>query len=54
MNPTDKHVGGRVRLRHLMLGMSQGTLADNSGLTFQQVQKYKKGVNRISAKKAAR
>ena len=53
MNPSDKYVGSRVRLHHLMLGMSQGTLADNSGLTFQQVQKYEKGVNRISAKKAA-
>jgi transcriptional regulator with XRE-family HTH domain len=48
-NPTDKYVGSRVRMRRLMLGMSQGTLADQLGLTFQQVQKYEKGVNRISA-----
>ena len=50
-NPTDKHVGTRVRMRRLMLGMSQTTLADALGLTFQQVQKYEKGTNRISASK---
>jgi transcriptional regulator with XRE-family HTH domain len=50
-NPTDKHVGSRVRLRRLMLGLSQTKLADALGLTFQQVQKYEKGVNRISASK---
>ena len=49
INPTDKYVGSRVRMRRLMLGMSQGALADQLGLTFQQVQKYEKGVNRISA-----
>ena len=49
MNPTDKYVGSRVRMRRLMLGMSQGALADQLGLTFQQVQKYEKGINRISA-----
>ena len=49
MNPIDKYVGKRVRMRRLMLGMSQGALADQLGLTFQQVQKYEKGVNRISA-----
>lgn len=48
-NPIDKHVGSRVRLRRLMLRMSQTTLADAIGLTFQQVQKYEKGANRISA-----
>ena len=48
MNLTDKYVGSRVRMRRLMLG-SQGALADQLGLTFQQVQKYEKGVNRISA-----
>ena len=48
-NPTDKHVGTRVRMRRLMLGMSQSTLADAIGLKFQQVQKYEKGTNRISA-----
>jgi transcriptional regulator with XRE-family HTH domain len=45
----DKHVGSRVRMRRLMLGMSQGALADQLGITFQQVQKYEKGTNRISA-----
>jgi transcriptional regulator with XRE-family HTH domain len=48
-HPTDKHVGSRVRMRRLMLGMSQEKLADQLGLTFQQVQKYEKGTNRISA-----
>jgi transcriptional regulator with XRE-family HTH domain len=48
-NPTDKHVGARVRMRRLMLGMSQQKLAAGLGLTFQQVQKYEKGTNRISA-----
>src|SRR5580704_14977680 len=48
-HPTDKHVGNRVRMRRLMLGMSQEKLADQLGLTFQQVQKYEKGTNRISA-----
>jgi transcriptional regulator with XRE-family HTH domain len=50
-NPTDKHVGTRVRMRRLMLGLSQTKLADALGITFQQVQKYEKGVNRISASK---
>jgi transcriptional regulator with XRE-family HTH domain len=48
-NPTDKYVGNRVRMRRLMLGMSQGALANQLGLTFQQAQKYEKGTNRISA-----
>ena len=48
-NPIDKHVGSRVRMRRMMLGMSQSTLADGLDLTFQQVQKYEKGTNRISA-----
>jgi transcriptional regulator with XRE-family HTH domain len=48
-NPTDKHVGRRVRMRRLMLDMSQEKLADALGITFQQVQKYEKGTNRISA-----
>ena len=52
MNPTDKYVGSRVRMRRLMLGMSQEVLADELELTFQQVQKYEKGVNRISAESA--
>jgi transcriptional regulator with XRE-family HTH domain len=49
LDPIDKHVGGRVRMRRMMLGMSQTNLADAFGLTFQQVQKYEKGTNRISA-----
>jgi transcriptional regulator with XRE-family HTH domain len=49
LNPTDKHVGSRVRMRRLMLDMSRTDLADGLGLTFQQVQKYEKGSNRISA-----
>ena len=48
-NPIDKHVGSRVRMRRLMLGMSQSKLADGLGLTFQQVQKYEKGTNRVGA-----
>jgi transcriptional regulator with XRE-family HTH domain len=48
-NPIDKHVGSRVRMRRLMLNMSQEKLADSFGITFQQVQKYEKGTNRISA-----
>ena len=48
---TDKHVGTRVRMRRLMLGLSQTKLADALGLTFQQIQKYEKGTNRISASK---
>lgn len=50
-DPTDKHVGTRVRMRRLMLGLSQTKLADALGITFQQVQKYEKGVNRVSASK---
>lgn len=45
----DKHVGSRVRMRRLVLDMSQGDLGDAIGLTFQQVQKYEKGTNRIGA-----
>ena len=48
-NPVDTHVGSRVRLRRMLLGMSQEKLGDAMGLTFQQVQKYEKGVNRIGA-----
>jgi transcriptional regulator with XRE-family HTH domain len=48
-DPVDRHVGNRVRMRRLMLGMSQGKLADQLELTFQQVQKYEKGSNRIGA-----
>lgn len=48
-HPIDVHVGGRVRLRRMMLGMSQDKLGEALGLTFQQIQKYEKGVNRIGA-----
>jgi transcriptional regulator with XRE-family HTH domain len=49
LNSIDKHVGSRARMRRNMLGMSQEKLADELGITFQQVQKYEKGANRISA-----
>jgi transcriptional regulator with XRE-family HTH domain len=48
-NPIDIHVGGRVRMRRMLVGMSQEKLGDSLGLTFQQVQKYEKGANRIGA-----
>ncbi|MEO1612674.1 MAG: helix-turn-helix transcriptional regulator [Pseudomonadota bacterium] len=48
-NPIDVHVGARVRLRRLSLGVSQEKLGESLGLTFQQVQKYEKGANRIGA-----
>jgi transcriptional regulator with XRE-family HTH domain len=48
-NPIDRHVGSRVRMRRVMLGMSQEKLGESLGLTFQQVQKYEKGTNRIGA-----
>lgn len=48
-NPMDVHVGGRVCMRRMLLGMSQEKLGEQLGLTFQQVQKYEKGVNRIGA-----
>jgi transcriptional regulator with XRE-family HTH domain len=48
-NPIDVQVGNRVRIRRMLIGMSQEKLGDLLGLTFQQVQKYEKGVNRIGA-----
>ena len=48
-NPIDQHVGSRLRMRRLMLAMSQEKLAAALGLTFQQVQKYERGANRIGA-----
>jgi transcriptional regulator with XRE-family HTH domain len=48
-NPIDVHVGGRVRFRRMLLGMSQEKLGEKLGLTFQQIQKYEKGINRIGA-----
>jgi transcriptional regulator with XRE-family HTH domain len=49
ISPTDQYVGARLRMRRLMLHMSQTAVANALGLTFQQVQKYEKGTNRISA-----
>lgn len=49
MNPIDAHVGARVRLRRMLIGMSQERLGELLGVTFQQVQKYEKGANRIGA-----
>ncbi len=48
-SPVDVHVGGRIRLRRTLLGMSQERLGEALGLTFQQVQKYERGANRVSA-----
>jgi transcriptional regulator with XRE-family HTH domain len=48
-NPIDVHVGSRIRLRRTLLGISQMALAEAIGLTFQQVQKYEKGANRVSS-----
>lgn len=48
-NPIDVHVGSRVRLRRMMLGMSQEKLGEHLGITFQQIQKYEKGTNRVGA-----
>ena len=48
-HPADVHVGKRIRVRRLLLGMNQETLANRLGLTFQQVQKYEGGANRVSA-----
>lgn len=48
-DPVDKHVGQRLRVRRSLLGISQEKLADAIGLTFQQIQKYERGTNRISA-----
>ena len=48
-NPTDIHVGGRIRMRRNILGMSQEKLGESLGITFQQIQKYEKGTNRVGA-----
>ena len=53
-NPVDIHVGSRVRLRRTMLGMSQEKLGESLGITFQQIQKYEKGSNRIGASRLQR
>jgi transcriptional regulator with XRE-family HTH domain len=48
-NPVDRHVGSRVRMRRMLIGMSQEKLGEALGITFQQIQKYEKGTNRIGA-----
>lgn len=48
-NPVDIHVGSRIRMRRVMLGMSQEKLGEGLGITFQQIQKYEKGTNRVGA-----
>lgn len=48
-NPIDSHVGGRIRLRRNMVSMSQEKLGEQLGITFQQIQKYEKGTNRVGA-----
>lgn len=53
-NPIDIHVGSRIRLRRNMLGMSQEKLGENLGITFQQIQKYEKGTNRVGASRLQR
>ncbi|QPB22509.1 helix-turn-helix transcriptional regulator [Rhizobium sp. 007] len=53
-NAIDVYVGGRLRLRRQVLGLSQGSLAEALGITFQQVQKYEKGMNRIGASRLQR
>ena len=49
VSPVDTHVGARIRLRRTLMGMSQERLGESLGLTFQQVQKYERGVNRVGA-----
>lgn len=53
-NPIDQHVGSRVRMRRMLLGLSQEKLGEKLGVTFQQVQKYEKGMNRIGASRLQR
>jgi transcriptional regulator with XRE-family HTH domain len=53
-NPVDKHVGNRVRMRRMMLGISQQKLGDALGVSFQQVQRYENGANRIGASRLQR
>jgi transcriptional regulator with XRE-family HTH domain len=53
-DPVDVHVGARIRMRRLLIGINQETLAQKLGLTFQQVQKYEGGANRVSASRLAR
>ena len=53
-NPIDRHVGSRVRMRRMLVGMSQEKLGEALGITFQQIQKYEKGTNRIGASRLHR
>ncbi|MBY5369895.1 helix-turn-helix transcriptional regulator [Rhizobium leguminosarum] len=53
-NAIDSYVGARIRMRRQLLGMSQGRLGEQIGVTFQQVQKYEKGINRIGASRLQR
>ncbi|WP_291864041.1 helix-turn-helix transcriptional regulator [Bradyrhizobium sp.] len=53
-NPVDRYVGSRVRMRRMMIGMTQEKLGEALGLTFQQVQKYEKGTNRVGASRLQR
>lgn len=48
-DPTDKYVGTRIRLRRMIVGMTQEGLGDKLGVTFQQIQKYEKGINRVGS-----
>lgn len=50
-HPVDVHVGQRIKLRRTLMGMTQGKLGESIGLTFQQIQKYERGANRVSASK---
>ncbi|MDG2528034.1 helix-turn-helix domain-containing protein [Caulobacter endophyticus] len=50
-HPVDLHVGAKIRMRRKLIGMSQGELGERLGLTFQQLQKYERGANRVSASK---
>jgi len=54
LNPIDKHLGARIRMRRQQLGISQVTLGEALGVTFQQVQKYEKGTNRVGGSGLAR
>lgn len=53
INPVDKHIGARIRMRRLQIGLSQEALAETMGLSFQQVQKYEKGMNRVGGSRMA-